>query len=220
MTQYKILRKATGFVIAPVATLALFITNMDTILSFLHLKNYKAPLVSAQGIIPHGAFGAVYGVTNVSDYHYELYAFPSTSNPYFSATNYSSAPILSFSITNPNNLDMAINSVVIEAIPITTNKVSIGIGPMIGGADFFLYECLISTNETCSTAQYKMEGSDFLKLSPGELSTIRVFIRSSSLGLYKIRSFCIYSIGSRTKKIKIHDFTDPIYFFDEAPKEF
>ena len=217
-TIIKKIRNWTLAICGTIAAIALLISNIDSISLAIGIKHYKAPLVANYFLIPQGAFAAAYGTTNNLSSNLDLYAFPSTNNPFFNDPRCFSVPVFSFMLTNPNDIDMMVSDIYLDTMLITTQMVSVGMGPMIAGADFMIYECILSTNGTRFTAQFKGDNSDYLKLSPGELAAVRIYIRSSTSGLYRIRPICKYSVGRQSAEMVINEYSDPIYFFDLEPK--
>jgi len=193
------------------------LTGIEKIRAFVGLKPLRAPIVGHSGLILQGAYAA--HATQVDGATVSASAFPSLDNPFIQDPRCFSKAVIEFAVTNPNEYEMSINAVVLDVEYIAVTDVEIGIGPLIGGADFAVYVCTMSATNGVVQASLREPQADYIKLSAGEQERIRVELQAAESGLYRIRVFCDYTVGRKSGRVLVFDMNEPILFFAEIPQD-
>jgi hypothetical protein len=125
---------------------------------------------------------------------------------------------LVFDITNPNEMDMRIIEIYVDVIRfIPIDIVGVWEGDKGGGMMFREYGCDIESDIRRYRCFQISEGFDYIRLSPGEMESFRVYVVAEQEGIYQMRLAIKYSIGG---DMRIHEnenalqemgFFDPVF---------
>ena len=95
---------------------------------------------------------------------------------------------LVFDITNPNEMDMRIIEIYVDVIRfIPIDIVGVWEGDKGGGMMFREYGCDIESDIRRYRCFQISEGFDYIRLSPGEMESFRVYVVAEQEGSYQIR---------------------------------
>ena len=193
------------------------LSEVETIRTFFGWKPLRVPIVGHSHLILQGAYAARAlqsdGVVVTAS------AFPSLTNPFIHDPRCFSKAVIEFAVTNPNEYEMSINAVVHDVEYVAVTDVELGIGPLIGGADFAVYVCTMSASNGMVHASLRKPQADYIKLSAGEQERIRVELQAAESGLYRVRAFCDYTVGRKSGRVLVFDMNEPILFFAEIPQD-
>jgi hypothetical protein len=122
---------------------------------------------------------------------------------------------LVFDVTNPNELDMRIARIYVDVIKfMPVDIIGVWEGDKGRGMRIREYGCDIDASIGRYECFQISEGFDYIKLSPGEMETIRVHIAAAQEGIYQLRLGTEFSIGGATREIEADNNIQQIGFFD------
>lgn len=142
---------------------------------------------------------------------FEVYAQP-TSKVEGVPNPHSQDIVLSFDITNPNDLEMRIAKIYVEVLEYYSVQI-LQTHPVASAGETRKYFCNIKNLPASYECRQISNKYDFVKLSRGELEHFGINVNTKIRGIYKLGVSIEYSLAADTKKIVVGDLRKEVGFF-------
>lgn len=124
---------------------------------------------------------------------------------------------LTLDVTNPNDLDMRLVGFFVDVTEFTDVNISrVCAGDLGGGAMVRRFTCEIGSRVARYECVQVSDDFDYIRLSSGEMETVRIDVTAPAEGVYCLRLAVEYSIAGEIGTIEADDDIQEVGFFDPA----